>query len=160
VEWKLGEPDYVLTLDEFEIAAEGPDQFAQRPHETGFEEDKWITAIEVLPGDTQVVHHVLVWAGIESGANPESLIGGWAAGADPKRLPEGTARLLKAGHPIISDMHYHPYGTAARDQTRIGLHFADPEDVEKEFVNHWVIEVDFEIPAGAPAHEVAAEYSR
>ena len=127
------------------MPADGPDLFATVAHQTGFDEDKWITALEVLPGNKQVLHHLLLWQGEEGGgSNPQSVIGLWAPGTLPSRLQAGTGRLLKKGTALVSDMHYHPVGVAATDVTRIGLHFAKKE-IEKELVNHWIINSDFEI---------------
>ena len=75
-------------------------------------------------------------------------------------MPEGTARLVKKGHPLIFDMHYHPYGVAATDKTRIGMHLAKADTkIEKELVNLWVLNADFEIPAGDPNAEATSSYT-
>jgi len=159
-EWILGEPDVILEIEPVEIAADGPDQFVQKVIPTGFDSDKFVTAVEVRPGDRQVVHHVLLWMANESGAAPQSLLGGWAAGADPTVTPPGTGRLVKKGHPLIFDMHYHPYGVATSDKTRIGLHLADETvAIEKELVNLWVLNADFQIPAGNPNVEARASHT-
>ena len=156
--WSLGEPDWVYEFDAFDVAGDGPDEFKIIPIETDFTEDKWIKAIEVLPGDAKVVHHFILWQGNETGQNQESWLAGWAAGAPPGSFPEGTARLLKKGRTLLGDFHYHPYGEDATDKTRIGLHFADPEAVDKEFVNLWILNADFEIPAGDPNYMAKASY--
>ena len=56
-------------------------------------------------------------------------------------------------------MHYHPSGTAETDVTRIGLHFMDEQDVEKQLANLWILNTGFRIPAGEPYHEVTASYT-
>jgi hypothetical protein len=159
-EWTLGPPDRILEIEPVEIAADGPDQFVQKVIPTGFESDQFVTAIEILPGNRSVVHHVLLWMANESGTAPQAMLGGWAAGADPNVMPEGTGRLVKKGHPLIFDMHYHPYGVAATDKTRIGIHLADAgHPIEKELVNLWVLNADFQIPAGAPSVEARSSYT-
>ena len=80
-EWTLGEPDWIYEFDPYEVAADGPDHFNIIPIETGWEEDRWIESIEVLPGDGKVVHHFILWQADESGNGPESWLSGWAAGA-------------------------------------------------------------------------------
>jgi hypothetical protein len=158
--WTLGEPDLILEIDPVEIAANGPDQFVQKVIPTGFETDQFVTAIEILPGDRKVVHHVLLWMANESGTAPQAMLGGWAAGGTPNIAPAGTARLVKKGHPFIFDMHYHPYGVAATDKTRIGVHVADASaKIEKELVNLWVLNADFQIPAGDPNIEATASHT-
>jgi hypothetical protein len=159
-EWQLGQPDVILEIDPVEVPAEGPDQFVQKVIPTGFDADRFVTAVEVQPGDRQVVHHVLLWMANESGTAPQSMLGGWAAGADPNVMPPGTGRLVKKGHPLIFDMHYHPYGVAATDKTRIGLHLADAGDaIEKELVNLWVLNADFKIPAGDANAEARSSHT-
>ncbi len=157
-EWRLGEPDFVYEFDAFEVAAEGPDQFEIIPIPTGFEEDKWIESVEVLPGDPSVVHHFILWRADESNSNQEAWLSAWAAGAQPITFPEGTARLLPAGRNLLGDFHYHPTGDAATDKTKIGIHFADKETIEKEFVNLWILNASFNIPAGDPNYEAKASY--
>jgi mono/diheme cytochrome c family protein len=157
-EWTLGEPDWVIEFDPFEVAADGPDRFLQIPVDTGFEEDRWISAIEVLPGEKQVVHHFLLWQANESSTGQESLLGGWAAGANQEPLPAGTGRLVKKGRQLIGDFHYHPSGQAATDRTRVGIHFADAAEVEKELVNLWILNAEFAIPPGDPDYGASASY--
>ena len=157
-EWRLGEPDWVIEFDEFEVAADGPDQFLQIPIDTDWDEDRWIKAIEVLPGNGKVVHHFILWQGNEAGNGQESWLAGWAAGAPPASFPDGTARLVKKGRSLIGDFHYHPYGESAKDKTRVGVHFADADEIDKEFVNLWILNADFKIPAGDPNYGAKASY--
>ena len=157
-EWKLGEPDWVYEFDSYDVPADGPDHFKVIPIETGWEEDKWISAIEVLPGDSSVVHHFILWRAHEDGQNQDAWLTGWAAGAPPAEFPETTARLLPAGRNLLGDFHYHPSGDAATDKTRIGVHFADPEQIEKEYTNLWILNASFEIPAGDDNYGAKASY--
>ncbi len=157
--WKLGAPDFVVTLEEVEIEADGPDQFKDLIGKVGLPEDKWVTAIEIMPGDSTVVHHVITYALKGFDFDPtEGWLGAWAAGTQPMVFPEGTGRLLKKGSNIIADMHYHPSGEKTTDVTRVGLHFAD-QPPAKELTNLWVMNTNFKIPAGAEDHEVRASYT-
>ena len=163
-EWRLGEPDYILTFDELSVPAEGPDQFANLVGVADFGEDKWIRAVEILPSNRKLVHHVIAitMENLQSsadGGGVQGWIAGWAAGTDPAVMPRGTARFIKQGAQIVANMHYHPYGEAGVDQTRVGFHFADPAEVRREVTNHWVMKNDFAIPAGEPAHEVTESYT-
>jgi len=155
-EWILGEPDFIVELPEVFIPADGPDVFKNLSGKVMLPEDRWVTAVEVLPGNPKVLHHVLTFQVKGFGFDPEEgWMGAWAAGADPMVFPANTGRIMEKGANIIGDMHYHPCGTAETDRTRIGLHFADsPDDIEKELINTWVINQGFKIPAGAPNHEV------
>ncbi len=157
-EWSFGEPDWIIEFDPQQVTAEGPDQFVQIPIETPFEGEGWIRAVEVLPGDPKAVHHFILWQADESGQGTESWVAGWAAGAPPAEFPEGTARLVKDGRKVIGDFHYHPYGEETTDKTRVGVYFAKPEKVHKEFVNLWILNADFNIPAGDPNYGAKASY--
>lgn len=58
--WQLGKPDLVLTVDsDFQLGASGRDLFRCFVLPTGLTEDKFVTAIEVRPGNPRVVHHTL-----------------------------------------------------------------------------------------------------
>ncbi len=58
--WQLGEPDLVLTVpEEMELAATGRDLFRVFVLPTNLKEDKFVSAIEVKPGNSRVVHHTL-----------------------------------------------------------------------------------------------------
>ncbi len=159
-EWQLGAPDVVVTLAPKEIPADGPDLFGRVPGKVALTEDRWISAVEILPGDKRSVHHVIVLQLKGFDFDPEGgWMGAWAAGTEPMVFPEGTGRLLEKGANLIGDMHWHPYGEATTDETRIGLHFADDNRVEKELVNLWIAADDFLIPAGDPNYEVRAKHT-
>lgn len=147
--WVFGEPDYVFTLDEVNVPGNSPDQFHDLVHQPNFKEDKWVTAVEIRPGNRSVVHHVILWKG-DAGGNQTGWLDAWAAGAAPSQFPEGTGRMLPKGASIVADMHYHPTETDAKDETQVGLYFAKTGEIEKELVNLWVMNAEFEIPAGAP----------
>ena len=149
-EWTLGEPDHIVTLEEVTIPAGGRDQFHDLIGRVMFKEDKWIKAVEILPGNSKVVHHVIAIA--IKGFNPdpqEGWLGAWAAGTAPMVFPDGTARLMPKGSNIYADMHFHPIETEEKDITRIGLYFLDDKEVEKALANIWIMNTNFKIPAGA-----------
>ncbi len=58
--WQLGKPDLVLSVTEDMIVGPaGRDLFRVFVLPTNFNEDKYVTAIEVRPGNKRVVHHTL-----------------------------------------------------------------------------------------------------
>jgi len=58
--WQLGRPDLVLTVpEEMTIGAGGPDLFRCFVLPTKLTEDKFVTAVEVRPGNSRIVHHTL-----------------------------------------------------------------------------------------------------
>jgi len=61
--WAMGTPDAVVTMPEsFTIPASGTVEYQYFEIPTNFTEDKWVQAIEIMPGAREVVHHVLVYA--------------------------------------------------------------------------------------------------
>ncbi len=149
-EWAFGEPDWVFEFDPHEVAAEGPDEFRDVPITTGFDEDRWIRAVEIKPGDRNVLHHFILWRAAEGATFQESWMAAWTAGSKPYQFPAGSARLLQKGRKLIGDFHYHPSGEAATDSSRIGLWFAEPEEVEKELITLPVWERGHPPPGGRP----------
>jgi hypothetical protein len=53
-------------------------------------------------------------------------------------------------------MHYTPNGVEQQDQTKVGLVFAEPSQVENEMITTEVVNPDFEIPPHANNHVVTA----
>jgi len=161
--WRLGTPDYIITLPPMEISAGGPDVFQNLFAKFDIPEDKWIKAVEIVPSNRKVVHHAILIGAEQmemnrgaSGIN--GWIGGWAAGTNPIEFPEGMARKIRANETLIANMHYHPYGEAGTDQTKVGFYFYKDEEEPLELYNQWVLNAEFEIPPGDPNHEVRASY--
>ena len=45
--WQLGEPDYVIELDEVQVPADGPDIFPNLSAKIDIPQDRWVRAVEV-----------------------------------------------------------------------------------------------------------------
>ena len=61
--WAIGNPDAVVTMSEdFVVPPSGTVEYQYFEVPTGFTEDKWVQAMEFMPGAREVVHHVLVYA--------------------------------------------------------------------------------------------------
>jgi hypothetical protein len=61
--WEIGTPDAVVTMSEpFHVPAEGTVEYQYFEVPTGFTEDRWVEALEIMPGARDVVHHVIVFA--------------------------------------------------------------------------------------------------
>ena len=164
--WTLGEPDYVLTLDRVDVPADGPDLFPKQRLQLDLEEERWVRAIEVLPGDRRATHHFQatyttprrqsdgpIGSGdqVSEGAGGSGVFGIWTAGMPPYVFPEGTGRVLGPGTTITMDSHYHPFGEATSDETRIGIYFGEGE-LEREVATVSVANTGIRIPPGASHH--------
>lgn len=167
--WRIGEPDLVLSpAKPFPVPAEGvvPYRFAQV--ETRLEEDRWVRAFEIRPSAPEVVHHVLVFIRFPKddprwSQRPADLEGvaGYFAGMVPGQghviYPEGYAKLLPKGAILRFQIHYTPNGNAKTDLPRLGLIFAEGPP-KYEVRTQGVFNVRFEIPPGAPNHEVSGTW--
>lgn len=178
-DWVLGEPDMVLEPGEdFEVRP-GPDQYWHFLMPTKWTEDKWVSAVEVLPGNSRIVHHVLAYIdemgiakrldeederpgyggeGAWPGFLPSGEMGGWTPGFFARPLPEGVARKLPKGSTLVLQIHYNnPTGAVQKDRTKIGLHFAKGP-VKQRMYQARIINPWFKIPAGEAAWEVSASW--
>ncbi len=165
-EWTLGEPDYVLTLDRVDVPADGPDLFPKQRIRLDLDEERWVQAIEFLPGDRRATHHFQatyttprresggpIGSGerVHEGAGGSGVFGIWTAGMPPYVFPKGVGRVLGPGTTITLDSHYHPFGEATSDTTRIGIHFGEGE-LEREVATVSVANTGIRIPPGAGHH--------
>lgn len=175
--WQLGTPDLVLEMPEaFSVPADGRD--VQRcfviPIPT--DADRTVAAVEFRPGNARVVHHALFYldttgAGRRKdrsdpgpgyaafggpGIIPTGGLGGWAPGAMPRRLPEGTGKFLRKGSDLILQVHYHPDGKPETDRSTVGIFFTK-EPARSIVAGFAVRSRGIYIPAGAKRHHVHAE---
>jgi hypothetical protein len=177
--WQLGEPDLVLKMAEpFTVPADGRDVFRCFVLPTYLKETKTVAAVEFRPANRRVVHHALFFLDSTGAARkkdeadpapgyasfggigilPTGGLGGWAPGAQPRRLPEGIGRLLPSGSDVVLQVHYHPSGKEEKDQSSLGLYFTK-ERAEKLLVGVPIANRALDIPAGAGRHRMTASYT-
>jgi hypothetical protein len=175
--WQLGTPDLVLKMpQEFKVPASGKD--IQRcfviPIPT--EGDRTVASVEFRPGNRRVVHHAILYldssgaalkkdqADPEPGYSsfggpgfiPTGALGGWAPGAMPRPLPEGTGKYLRGGSSLVLQVHYHPDGKAEVDQSVVGITFT--KSPAKKIVAGIVVRSrEIKIPIGEARHQIEAE---
>jgi hypothetical protein len=159
--WEFGEPDLVINAPAGNVPAIGPDLYPHPEVPSGMTEDRYIKWMQVLPGDTKVVHHVLVTAhqrdsalGPLLGAQREpnqngggngrqgntgeavAMLAEYARGNDGDIFEDGQAKLLQAGATISFEFHYHPNGEkAVTDKTRVGIKFFPKGYVPKHLIS-------------------------
>jgi hypothetical protein len=111
------------------------------PVASGLATDMFLTGFEVVPGNKNIVHHVLVYADTTNipfqndandpqpgytsfggiGSNSAMLIGGWVPGSTAMFYPNNFGIKLKAGSTIVMQIHY-PGGTLGEiDSTKLLL---------------------------------------
>lgn len=144
-DWPLGQPDLVLQPDRaYHVEADGGDVYRCFVVPTDFTHDRYVSAVDVQPGNRAVVHHVIAFIdgdgksarldghekepGYTSfggiGFTPTGALGGWAPGITPHYLPAGVATWVPAGARIVLQVHYHKDGKSETDLSRVGLYFA------------------------------------
>ena len=137
--WQLSsQPDRVIAMQDkpFNVPAEGVIPYKYFVVDPGFEEDKWVTAAEVIPGNRSVVHHAIVFIRPpRSGTlNGFGWLTAFVPGQGAMQLESGQARRIPAGSKLIFQMHYTPVGTEQEDQTCVGLEFTDVKKITQEVI--------------------------
>lgn len=145
--WHLGEPDRIIKLPAQKVAPEGVFDYRYVTIESPFDRDVWLTASEVRPGNTRVLHHVIVTSHPAESRKPEQWITGYAPGTQGQRYPGGSSVFLKKGHKLRFQLHYTASGKAEIDETQLGFHLSE-EPTAKIFQTAVVIHNKFQIPAG------------
>lgn len=75
--WAIGKPELVVKKSKvFEYYANGSDWWQQDTGDTGLTEDRWVKAVELMPGNRKIVHHFC------SGGAPTPNAAGARAGAN------------------------------------------------------------------------------
>jgi len=132
----LPNPDYTINLPHYVSNANTEDDYVCLKVATNFATDKYIKAIEVVPGNYSIVHHALVFVDTTSIGSPITtdclgvdgkLIGGYTPGATPNIFPNGTnvkmGVRLPAGANIVVQMHYPEGSSGQIDSTKINFFF-------------------------------------
>jgi len=174
--WTLGKPDMTLQSSaSYNLEAEGRDVYRCFVVPTNFDEDRYVSALDVRPGNRAVVHHVLVYVdttgqarkldakeaepGYSTGGGigflPSGMLGGWAPGARPVRLPEETGILLPKGADVILEVHYHKNGKPETDRSQVALYF-NKVPIKRPLHLFPLANLGIRIPAGKKNHEERA----
>ena len=161
--WLIGQPDAVFEFAQpVPIKATGTMPYQNILVDTQLDQDHWVQAIEVRPGNPSVVHHVLVFVqGADEADGPRDdaaderggYWGIYVPGNSTLVYPDGYAKRIPKGARLRFQMHYTPNGTATEDSTRIGLVYAKQEP-QHEIRVAGIVNRGFRIPAGADNHPV------
>jgi peroxiredoxin/mono/diheme cytochrome c family protein len=162
--WRLPqEPDMVfpLTSEPFEVPATGMVKYQFFAVDPGFTEDIWIKAFEIIPGNREVVHHVLGF----SAAKGQSAVAlqaaqgfkfGYVPGTRFTTAPKGHAIRIPAGSDLLFQVHYISTGKRETDQSLLGLVLADPDEVTHELLVGSAYQLDLRIPPGEANYKTDA----
>lgn len=140
---EITNPDLVLTMDQYTVSTIGNDVYRCFVIPTGLTEDVFITEIEIVPGNREAVHHVLLFQdetnvpqqldngdpgpGYTSfggtGSSASELIGGWVPGQGHKIYPSGMGVKIPAGANIIMQVHYPATANGQVDQSKVNIKY-------------------------------------
>ncbi|HEX3725122.1 MAG TPA: redoxin domain-containing protein [Pirellulales bacterium] len=165
--WRIPKPDAVVYMSEqgHDVPATGTVEYQRFVVDPGWTEDKWIKALECIPGNPAVVHHIIVYL-VPPGVTPSgqagrlrtNWLGAFAPGLRQQVLADGLARYVQAGSKLLFEMHYTPNGVAQKDRSYAGFVFADPKTVKQEVAVQNAGNFTFKIPPGDDNYEVESEF--
>jgi len=181
--WTIAQPDLVLQMPKpVALPASGDVAYTYEIVPTGFKEDRWVRAVEILPALRGNVHHAVVYVRppgshwlkhapigepftAESLTDPEDRRGAhwtdsdvllvYAPGSSPDNLPDGMAKFIPAGSALVFQMHYTTNGHTGQDQTSVGLIFAKRAPAQRVLTLQLTND-HFVIPPGVPDYRVEA----
>ena len=187
-EWHLGEPDHIVQMPEPYLVPRRKDTYRCFVIPSGLEEDKFVSAVQIVPGNRQVVHHVILFldttgqaekldekdpdAGYECFGGPGIDVGsgGLTAILDLTAglggwVPGSRAQHLPAGVGLFLPqrakivMQVHYYPAGRPGPDQTKVGlYYSKTPVERRMRYLPVVNTTFAIPPGAPDHEVRAAF--
>lgn len=151
-EWRIGNPDLVLSTNVFELQAEGDIayQYVVLPHL--FANETWIQSIQILPDNPKVVHHCnLAYASIGKKFDNSNFITGLVPGAEPMQMQQGIAVRLPPASMLGLQIHFVATGKPEKCKIRVGVKFASGI-INKQLRFFLFDGGRFSIPAQEPAY--------
>ena len=145
--WQLGAPDVIVEMPApYMVPAEGSDDWRCFAMPLSMPEDRYVEAVEFLPSNRRVVHHLIMYidtlrAALEADEADEGVgysgmvvlselgsgeLDGWGPGFTPRRLPEGAGWPLAKEAVVVLDTHFQPTGKPEPITIRVGFHLSPP----------------------------------
>ena len=182
--WSIPQPDLVLKMAKpVPIPASGDVEYTYEIVPTGFKEDRWVRAVEILPSMRANVHHAVVYVRPPDSkwmqhapigepftastlTDPEDRRGAhwtqsdvllvYAPGSSPDNWPETMAKFIPAGSDLVFQMHYTTNGHAGKDETSVGVIFSKHAPTQRVLTLQLTND-HFVIPPGVPDYRVEAD---
>ena len=140
----ITDPDMVLTMPSYTINTQGNDVYRCFVIPTSLNQDVFITDIEIVPGNSEAVHHVLLFQdetnvpaqldandlgpGYTSfggtGSSASKLIGGWVPGQSHRSYPPNFGVRIPAGASVIMQVHYPATANGQTDQSKVNIKYS------------------------------------
>ena len=178
--WSL-KPDMVIEMpQDIQLPATGTINYKSILVKANFEEDMWVVAADLRPGNAQAVHHMRAIVRPPGSAWMKDATPGVAYEAgDPEvgRQGEGSdllgkfnpglgaqdfsrfesAKFVPKGSDIVFSMHYTAIGKPATDRSKLGLVFAKAGPEVRFFTHDGPTAGNLAIPAGDGNAEIVSE---
>lgn len=163
--YTMGEPDIILKVPPQTIPATGVIDYRYVPVELNLDRDIWLRAVEYLPGDRKVLHHIITYLSSPAdrsnkGRSNDDMdgdnLGGFAPGRQPDIFRDNSGRLIPAGSNLLLQMHYTTSGKETVDETEIGIFIYD-QPPEYVMSGGAAGQRRFLIPPGAKEHKLEGE---
>jgi hypothetical protein len=122
VETELGEPTRIIEMAQAHTPPANSDQYYCGKIDYTFAQDTYLKAIEVIPDQKTMVHHVQVHRVMSTACTSGDNMFSWRPGGKRLTFSEGDAALLPAGSSFALQIHYNTFGkTPAPDKTKVAL---------------------------------------
>jgi tetratricopeptide (TPR) repeat protein len=182
--WQLGQPDLIVKMNErFVIPATGVDVFRNFVLPIPVEKTRFVKAVEILPGNKQVVHHANIlidrtgtsrrldaqdkepgFGGMEvsiesDNFDPDGHFLFWKPGSAAHVEPEGMAWRCEPGTDLVLNMHLQPSGKPETIQAEIGLYFTDTPQTIFPMLLQLEHDGKIDIPAGKKDFVITDEFT-
>lgn len=173
---QITDPDYIIEIPEYTVPElDDNDLYKCFVFPLDFDEDFYVKAIEVVPGNKKAVHHVLLYHETSNipinldnqdpeigytcfggiGSNNAQLIGGWAPGGEAQFYPDEMGIRIPGKTNLVVQVHYPAYAHGEVDQTDIRLKLSqEPQRniAVEPVLNHFISMLDG--PLVIPANTV------
>lgn len=162
--WLLPEaPDLVVPMADkpYKIPARGEVKYQYFVTDLKNEKELWFRGMEVIPGNREVLHHILIFAREKGSRRRElgaerSFLVGYVPGTRAEMMPPGYAKRIPANSQLIFQVHYTPNGSPQEDLSKVGFVFADPSTITHEVVTSSAVNPRFRIPPGDSDYQTSA----
>lgn len=171
-DWPLGKPDLILTPEKQQEVASDADEYRTIVLPVKLKEDRWLAAIDLLPGNASVVYSATLYlekdsaqvtqvSQTKSAGNKSvaaSILASWVPGQSAVALSEDVGQYLPAGARIITKIRYRGAGEATKDRSRVGLYFSktQPKKQAREIA---ITSSDSVIPVGSTPHQMKLSFT-
>lgn len=159
--WTIGQPGLTLTTPTMSVPADGALRYSAIVLNTNLLEDRWVSAIEVMPMGHGIFHHALIYLLPEDSSATQpadvfrDLVAQVGMGDRLIEFPAGAALRLPAHARLLVHAYYMSGQKNASERVSIGFKFADEPPLAEVQIIAPPID-DLTIPAGAADQRVVA----